>query len=404
MRLRTIFTIAVAVTLFCCCTPKSTDEVNGIIVFDNNKEYPVMDLKLSDIADIEFVQLKDEDSALLVAPHIGTQYIGEDFIIIGDKVPGDLSLDNAKVYMFDRQGNYIRTLCRGGRGPGEMSYPTANIMVQPDSNKIFIGCRYSGRKILTFDFDGNLLNTTTPQNTFRESAIIGNSILLHYNSTQYVMKKFDTGEVKYIDLKIPPLSIIDATTFAPIAYDTLKYERIADEFYTGTTSTLFPNLIYTKDGIYITSLRSDTIRFIDKNLNITPRIVTKNYLPDKYRGIIPLVEMDDYILFHTQSSDVYQKENPSWQHYIYIKEEKKLYKIPYTDTKNKSFNNEIGLYAYTYTTNYDKHVHFLTYDHLVKYYYDDLPDNVKSIVDTMTEDSNPIMMIIKFRPMGDNRK
>ncbi len=397
MRLRTIFTIAAAI-LFCCCTPKSTDEVNGIIVFDNNKEYPVMDLKLSDVADIEFVQLKDEDSALLAGPQNSERYIGDNFMIISDKVVGDQSLANAKVYMFDRQGNYIRTLCRGGRGPEEMSWRTVRIMVQPDSNKIFIGCTNIGRKILTFDFDGNLLNIATPQNRFRDAAITGNSILLHHDGSQYL-----TEEAKFIDRKFPPLNIIDATTFAPIAYDTLKYERISINASIGdtrATTTLFPHLIYAKEGIYINSLRSDTIRFIDKNLNITPRIVTKGYLPYKYRGIVPLVDMDDYILFHTQSNQFLQKDNPSWQHYIYIKKEKKLYKIPYTGTEFGLLNNEIFLYPYTYSSNYDKHVHYLTYDKINEYFYDILPKHVKTMADTMTEDSNPIMMIIKFRPMG----
>ena len=400
MTYRFFLTIAITALLFGCSLP-DTDEINGVIVFDNNKEYPTLDLKLSDIADIEFVKLEDSKEALLTHPMIIRAYIDDNYILLGDKIPGDYDPDITKVYLFDRQGNYLRTICRGGRGPGELSSSYYDIMVTPDARKILITQNFGD--IMTFDFNGNLINYISSDNKHRNAATIGNNILLYYEMSQFVSRY--SGEEKYIDLKFPPLRIIDASDFSPIAYDTIRYDRPYNT--NGTTSTGFPNLIYGKNGVFVNTLRSDTIHIIDKNLNIVPRVVTIGYKPNKFSGIVPLVEMDNYILFRSQKSDIFQREEPSWQHYIYLKKNKKLYKIPFTDTKNKYLNDEIFLAQYTYTLNYNKHVRYIQYDLFADMqsnpnayqYYKDFPKNVQAIIDTMNEDSNPIMMIITFKPL-----
>ncbi len=394
--------IAITALLFGCSSP-DTDEINGVIVFDNNKEYPTLDLKLSDIADIEFVKLEDNEEALLVRPYMTRAYIDDNYILLGDKLPGDYDPDVTKVYLFDRQGNYLRTICRGGRGPGELSSSYYDIMVTPDAQNILITQNWGHGQIMKFDFNGNLLNYINSDNSHENTAIIGNNILLYYEMSQYVTRS--SGEEKFIDKNFPPLSIIDASDFSQIAYDTIRYERPFN--MNGTTETLFPNLIYGKNGVFVNSLRSDTIHIIDKNLNIVPRVVTVGYKPNKFSGIVPLVEMDNYILFCSQKSVVFRREEPSYQHYIYLKKEKKLYKIPFTDTKNKYLNDEIFLAMYTYTLNYNKHVYYIQNYQFADMqsnpnayqYYKDLPENVQAIIDTMNEDSNPIMMIIIFKPL-----
>lgn len=56
----------VIILLFLCfvsCTGhKNIDVADGVIQFIPTRKYPVIDLNLSDIADVEFVQLKDSTS------------------------------------------------------------------------------------------------------------------------------------------------------------------------------------------------------------------------------------------------------------------------------------------------------------------------------------------------------
>lgn len=58
------------ILVFSC---NGTENANGIVLIDGNKDYPVLDLSLSDIATIEFVPLKlGKDSLLLGSPAANT--------------------------------------------------------------------------------------------------------------------------------------------------------------------------------------------------------------------------------------------------------------------------------------------------------------------------------------------
>ena len=55
--------ISVIILSVSCSNNRKSDVVDGIIQFNQHGQYPLIDLKLSDIADVEYVKLKDSDSA-----------------------------------------------------------------------------------------------------------------------------------------------------------------------------------------------------------------------------------------------------------------------------------------------------------------------------------------------------
>ena len=75
---------------------------------------------MSDIADVEFVQLKDRDSAFIFQPYFNhNTYIGDSCIIVGNYTTRDFS--SFGIYRFDRQGNFLNKISGYGRGPGEFA-------------------------------------------------------------------------------------------------------------------------------------------------------------------------------------------------------------------------------------------------------------------------------------------
>ena len=76
--------ISVIILSVSCSNNRKSDVVDGIIQFNQHGQYPLIDLKLSDIADVEYVKLKDSDSAFIFQPYFPRNtYVGDDYIIVG---------------------------------------------------------------------------------------------------------------------------------------------------------------------------------------------------------------------------------------------------------------------------------------------------------------------------------
>ncbi len=101
--------ICFAFFLFISCELNDNKEI-GTIIFDLSGDQPVF---LSEIADNVFlVKPETGDSSLL--KKIRQIELFENHILIKDTRP--------ELFVFDKEGNFVRTIGKGGQGPGEYSY------------------------------------------------------------------------------------------------------------------------------------------------------------------------------------------------------------------------------------------------------------------------------------------
>lgn len=135
-----LFIIFIIVITFSSCQNKekaiSTYKDRGVSITLINLNAPTdsVSLKLTDIGkDLELVRLATTDSSLLGN---ATYLIGKKYIV---------AFSSAHIVLFDRNGEYIRTLAVQGRGPGEYTFiagrtwtPTEDRVLAVDFGKRFI--------------------------------------------------------------------------------------------------------------------------------------------------------------------------------------------------------------------------------------------------------------------------
>ncbi len=141
--------IAMSVLLLACCGTKQTSEIP---VLDVTKSYPGKEVVLQDVADVEYVVLESADNFLVDYPTIG--YIDDDILMMYNQ-GGD-------IMTFDRRtGKALHSFNRTGRGPGEYNAGIHSLAVDAKNKEIFVTMNsLSGSTpVYIYDFQGNHIRT-----------------------------------------------------------------------------------------------------------------------------------------------------------------------------------------------------------------------------------------------------
>lgn len=154
-------------------------------------------------------------------------------------------------------------------------------------------------------------------------------------------------------------------------------------------------------GLYIITERTDTVYHINRKLEITPIFTSVQHFEDARNMVFPLVETEDYILF-CNSLDSVSKRNKRFRNanYIYMKAEGQIYQLPCSnsfpeDEAELLWKDEFLLNCSNLTKTPNTLVSVLPIT-LLKEKYNLLPDNLKRITDTASEEDNPVLMVIRF--------
>ena len=141
--------------LFSCNETKQDDLLEIPVDFDQNTS-----LLLSEIAEeITAIELELTDESMLSPDYIQNVIISENEVFIARI---------EKIYVFSKEGKFIRTIGNRGQGPGEYS-GIGRLAVDEKNKRLYIK---SGQKILSYDFNGELL---------KESRILSSSDINYIN-------------------------------------------------------------------------------------------------------------------------------------------------------------------------------------------------------------------------------
>lgn len=110
------------------------------------KKYPVPENAIELEKINSFPSAEAEKAGVYLWRPLGIISIPNNRILINDQKVN-------KIFMFDSNGNFIKTFGRPGQGPGEFGNP---FTLTADSEFIYVGDN-SNRRIHFFDFDGNLI-------------------------------------------------------------------------------------------------------------------------------------------------------------------------------------------------------------------------------------------------------
>ena len=392
------------------CANNVADIQDGVIVFDSRKEYPVLDLKLSELAEVSFVKIKGEDSVNFLTHAYDLPeniYVDNNRIIIGDCLPNkDIEPKNDHIiYLFDETGDFIRSFGRSSRNPNEWQSSTRLLYDSLKEEVITHQISYFGNILERYDIHGNHLSTDTLDNPYRNSICIDRKIILQNIYTKYAV----VGKISGTGGKSINVYDIDSKSYESV--EPYPHEQTILELESSA-----PHALYALEkGIYVTDKRSDIVYLFDKDYKFLPKF--KSVREPKYRNnpeiqnlLYPLIETEEYILFCNNMDFKSQTAHRfKYGNYIFMKGENKIYQL-----------QDLGYIDY----DFDKHIDIVMYeDYLLKdeiafsnqmktlnsdilvcaiepsYLYenfDTLSLELKNLSENISSDDNPVLMIMKF--------
>ncbi|MBQ4056530.1 MAG: 6-bladed beta-propeller [Bacteroidaceae bacterium] len=145
MRTFIYLTLLSTLLLATSCNNRKKEQVLPRISF---KEYlnhtDEIAIDTDEIKHIEYVPLELTDDDASLVGHIQDIVLTEDYIYV-------LTLEEFKVFQFDRQGKYVRTITRQGNGPGELQSVGRTMWTDEAGEKIYIS---NGEGIQVFSSEG----------------------------------------------------------------------------------------------------------------------------------------------------------------------------------------------------------------------------------------------------------
>ncbi len=383
------YAICVIFTMLTSCQKISSDR---IIEIDANKNYPELNLKLNDIADITYVPLKmGKDAILLIngAPFRGV-FVMSDRIFVADN-----NTTYPKIVVYDFNGEPLYQIGEIGRGPGEL-YGFFHFAVDTIKKEVYtwgtMECQLN-----VYSIDGQFKKSKKEFNRVLITNLenINNKTLVGFTPDAITFLPEWLSKKTGIKIKNSGRSItyFNKDDLSLMDIPDIGYSRIHVE-KTGTGSA---SITTTRNGSYFISLRSDTTYFMDNSLKITPRFVDVTDYNDKGElGIFPVLETDKYVFLTTTIVIGGNYDHTSIKYLAYDKDQHKIFKIKNNSNPDAAFNDNIKILQYNKTLNSNYIVRSFGYKFLIENY-KNLPDKLKQITDQMKEEDNPVLMLIKFK-------
>ncbi|MCC8095575.1 MAG: 6-bladed beta-propeller [Tannerellaceae bacterium] len=364
---------------------------------DVNARYPRKELILQDFMDVEYMLLETTDDWVTTA---SIQTLGKEVMIV--KNFNRNFFTDGDLFVFDRNGKGVQKLNRLGQGVGEYT-SILGIVLDEESGEIFVNSHFSGR-VLVYDLSWNFKRSFGYEEEIFYERIINfdqSHLICHICSHNEddikrnrfrIISKQDGSVSKEIHIpyekkKKPALLIRDLN--GEIIFDSPARNQELIPYY-GSYLLVEP----ASDTIYRYAPDHTMAPFIVR----TPSIQSMD--PEVY--LFPGVLTDRYYFLQTVAlkADMTTKSLPRTD-LVYDKQEKAIYE--YT-VYNDDFTNKnvvkLGYEAMVLTLVNDEvaFIRRLEAHTLVEAYEKgELKGRLKEIAAQLDEESNPVIMLAKYR-------
>lgn len=147
MHWRELIFACIGIFLISCgpsASEKSTNMpvVNVRAIIDHPTRVPLNDA----IHKALFVQLEETDNDETLIDGVADYAVTDDYIYV-------LPVKEPRIVLFDRKGRFVKTLVRGGQGPGEFSGLLFNIQAVPARNRLYL----FGSLVWEYTLDGQFI-------------------------------------------------------------------------------------------------------------------------------------------------------------------------------------------------------------------------------------------------------
>jgi len=369
----------------------SNDDSNSVssrdtfITVDVSKQYPKKELILQDIMDVEYIALESSDEFVCQGIVL---YIGKEIMLVRNRI------EDGIIFIFDRNGKGLRKINRRGQGPEEyLEYYWC--LLDEDNGEIYVN--QNMRPINVYDLHGKFLRKIDNDEGWNRIFSFDSKCLIARERTDL----FDN--IPSNNQRFALLSKQDGNVVKDFR---IYYEKKVEWMIqnssrnAGAAAPTLPVIPY-RDSWLIMEPSSDTIYRITPDYNMAPFMARTPSIQSMKTGILlnPNIFTDDYYFmetvkleydlirwegFPTTNLAYDRKGNTIFEYTVYNDDFRE--KGPVNLAWQRTTNSEIAFYQL-----------FEAYDLLEANEKGHLKGKLKEITAELNEDSNPVIMIVKYR-------
>lgn len=356
------------------------------ITVDVSKKYPLKELILQDIMDIEYIPLESTDEFLCQGV---VQAIGKEIILVKNVI------NDGDIFIFDRNGKGLRKFNRKGQGSEEYIF-NLSVFLDEDKGEIYVDEVI--RNVLVYDLYGNFLRNIHRDKVKWINASNYNSDFLIARESPSAQKGKDTDNQLFVLISKQNGNVVK--DFRIYFEKKIEWGITNHAGNTGAAPRPYPIIPY-HDGWLLMEPSSDTIFRISQDYSLSPFMARTPSIQSMKPAVflLPCIFTDRYHFMETITMEANFLRNEGFPktQLVYDKKENTLFeytmlnndfpeKGPVNFTMQETTNSEIAFWQ-----------KMEPHELIEAYAKGQLKGKLKDIAAELQEDSNPVIMLVKYR-------
>jgi hypothetical protein len=368
------------------CGGKNKQSTEDFIKVDITASYPEKELILQDFMDVEYIALETNDDFITQG---AVMAIGDNYILVKNWI------NDGDIFVFDRKtGKGLRKINRRGQGPEEYTFING-IVLDEDKNEIFVNCSLT-KKIFVYDLLGNFKRSLehTEDTQYLDIFNYYKDNLIRYDMSIYYKEGENRDRQSYHAIISKQDGSI--TRNISIPFDVIKAPMVRDGGGTAVTSVL-PIIPYHGNWLLVETSSDTVYNYVPKENKLSPFLVktasadpeillTMGTLTDRFYFIKTIKKVFDFEIgrgFYTTDLMYDKQENAVFNVAVFNADYIKKQTV---DMTSHPLNNVIATFQ------------SLAAGQLVEAYEnDELKGKLKEIAAELDEESNPVIMLMKYK-------
>lgn len=381
---------------------KKSVQAGHFPVIDLRKDYPMKEVALQDIADVEYLVLETNDTALL----------GRNRFVLTDE--WFIAAGKQGVCFFDSNGKFSHSFNRKGEG-GSDYLGIADFVVDEQAKEIFI-YEATRARVQVYDFHGNFKRTLQLPSKYWATDAFYNynaDYLIACDGYRVGYYKENGSPETYADVNMSPYCKISKKTGELLPVPLAVEERINDVFnfpkggYGVCISYEVPSMVDINSGIIIGDHSMDTTYLYSNDL-LTPVAARKNRVSESGFPLIASLELmtEQYVVWHVMEKSMnFEKVSiPDPKTYLFDRYTGECSQVEFYNRDGISAKETMGMNS-RLSASADQHTipknmmaQYYTADFLCeKFKEGQLKGKLEEVASKLTEEDNPVLMLVKFK-------
>jgi hypothetical protein len=370
------------------CAEKKQPE-GELITVDVTANYPQRELILQDFMDVEYIPLETSDEFICQGILLA---VGREIIVVRNRV------DDGDIFIFDRNGKGLKKINRKGQGSEEYRFPSG-VILDEDKGEIFVK---DIRKIIVYDTDWNFKRSFQHKEGTSYDKVFnfdGENLICHdgtywndeeTNRQSFMVISKQDGSITR-EIEIPFEKKIQTVL--------LKSDETTNMTVAATTSSYHPLIPYRDNWILAESSSDTSYLYTSAGHVMTPFMTRTPSVQDMDPVVFlfPGILTDRYYFMEAVKKEYDFEANTGFPNtaLMYDRQEKSIYR--YT-VYNDDYSSKKQVYLSRLVDSGTATWLPLQADQLVESYgKGELKGRLKEIAATLDEESNPVIMLMKYR-------